>query len=120
MAEPSAQASVSCLCIVLISGEYYYVMHLPEINQRRLLPHPTLEFYLADMLSEGLPAPVATFNTREEAEAWVQKQPEPPRQVFIQIAGEYHLVAYHHRVNLRAIYPISRAAKLEQKGNAED
>ena len=49
--------------------------------------------------------------TREEAEAWLALQPEPPRQVFITIAGECHLVAYHHRILLRAIYPVSLARK---------
>ncbi len=95
---------------VLIAGEYHIVMYFPEIKHRKLISHPVLEFYLRDMIEDGLPAPVATFDTQEEARAWVDSQPEPPRQVFIQVAGEYHLVAYHHRVNLRAIYPISRAA----------
>jgi hypothetical protein len=63
------------------------------------------------MTRGGLPAPVASFQTREEAEDWLALQPEPPRQVFIMIAGEYYLVVYHHRINLRAIYPVSLAAK---------
>ncbi len=99
---------------VLIAGEYHIVMYIPELNHRRLISHPVLEFYLADMIREGIPAPVATFKTREEAQAWLDHQPEPPRQVFITIAGDYHLVVYHHRVNLRTMYPISIAAKLEQ------
>ncbi|MBN1203729.1 MAG: head protein [Myxococcaceae bacterium] len=96
---------------VLIAGEYHIVMYLPERNHRRLLRHPALEFYLEEMTRGGLPAPVASFQTREEAEAWLALQPEPPRQVFITIAGEYYLVVYHHRINLRAIYPVSLAAK---------
>lgn len=96
---------------VLIAGEYHTVVYAPERKHRSLPPNPFLEFYLKDMIEDGLPAPVATFDTHEEARTWVDSQPEPPRQVFIQIAGEYHLVAYHHRVGLRAIYPISRAAK---------
>lgn len=99
---------------VLIAGEYHIVMYIPELNHRRLISHPVLEFYLADMIQEGLPAPVATFKTHEEAQAWLDHQPEPPRQVFITIAGDYHLAVYHHRVNLRAMYPISMAAKSEQ------
>jgi hypothetical protein len=96
---------------VLIAGEYHIVMYVPERNHRRLLRHPALEFYLEEMTRGGLPAPVASFQTREEAEAWLSLQPEPPCQVFITIAGEAHLVAYHHRIQLRAIYPVSRAAK---------
>ncbi|WP_095991410.1 head protein [Cystobacter fuscus] len=105
---------------VLIAGEYHIVMYIPEMNHRRLISHPVLEFYLADMIREGLPAPVATFKTHEEAQAWIDHQPEPPRQVFITIAGDYYLAVYHHRVNLRAMYPISMAAKSEKNDLAEN
>ena len=91
---------------VLISGEYHVVMHVPELKHRRLISHPVLEFYLADMVREGIPHPAASFRTKEEAQAWLDTQPEPPRQVFIQIAGENHLVIYHHRVDLRLMHPL--------------
>ncbi|WP_164019894.1 head protein [Pyxidicoccus trucidator] len=95
---------------ILIAGEYHYVNCSPDLKRRYIVPVQALEYYLREMIDDGLPAPVATFGTREEARAWVDSQPEPPRQVVIVIAGEPHLVAYHHRVNLRAIYPLSRAA----------
>lgn len=97
---------------VLVEGEYFWVISARDFPFRKLRPSPdTLGYYLEDMTSDGLPAPVATFATREEAEAWLHAQPEPPRQVFIQIGGEHYLVAYHHRIHLRALYPVSRAAK---------
>ncbi|MFP2929484.1 head protein [Pyxidicoccus sp. 3LG] len=95
---------------VLIAGEYHYANCSPDLKRRYLVPGRSLEYYLREMLDEGLPAPVATFATPEEARAWVDSQPEPPKQVVILIAGEPHLVAWHHRINLRAIYPLSRAA----------
>ncbi|WP_224360440.1 head protein [Hyalangium versicolor] len=101
---------------VLIAGEYHIVMYSPERNLRGLLRHPALEFYLDEMTRGGLPAPHASFQTRDEAEAWLSLQPEPPRQVFITIAGEYHLVVYHHRIHLRAICPVSLARKPGSKG----
>jgi len=101
---------------VLIAGEYHYVAWFPELGNRRLPRSPILPYYLEDLASEGLLPPVATFDTYEEAKAWVDSQSEPPRQVFILIAGEYHLVAYHYRLNLRAIYPMSLAAKSEPEG----
>lgn len=100
---------------VLVAGEYHIVMYFPERNQRSIIRHPALEFYLEELTREGRPAPVASFSTREEAEAWLARQPEPPLQVFITIAGEFHLVVYHHRINLRTIYPISLAAKPQRK-----
>lgn len=106
---PPAQA------YVLIAGEYHIVMFIPDINHRRLVFQHILEYYLEQLVHDGLPAPVATFATREEAEAWLHAQPEPPRQVLIRIGGEDYLAAYHHRVNLRALYPVSRAAKSVQR-----
>ena len=85
-------------------------MYSRERNDRSIVSaKSTIPYYLGDMTREGVPPPVATFNTREEAEAWVHAQPEPPRQVFIQIAGEAYLAAYHEKINLRALYPVSLA-----------
>jgi ABC-type nitrate/sulfonate/bicarbonate transport system substrate-binding protein len=103
---------------VLIAGEYHYIAWFKEQGYRRLPPSPVLPFWLEDMARGGLPPPVATFNTLEEAKAWVDSQPEPPKQVFIQVAGEAYLVAYHYRLNLRALYPMSLAAKSEPEGDA--
>jgi hypothetical protein len=55
----------------------------------------------------GPPPAAATFDTREEADAWLKNQPEPPVQAFIRIAGIDYLAVYHRNVNHRAIYPIS-------------
>ncbi|WP_240359093.1 head protein [Pyxidicoccus trucidator] len=105
---------------VLIAGEYHNIVYFRDLGERRLPGSPVLEFYLEDMARGGLPPPVATFDSYEEAKAWVDSQPEPPQQVFILIAGEYHLVAYHYRVNLRAIYPMSMAAKSLPEAEADD
>jgi hypothetical protein len=96
---------------VLVAGEYRDVRWEPGKNRRHLLPVRSLENYLRGLIDGGLPAPVASFATLEEARAWTDSQPEPPRQAVIEIAGEFHLVAYHPRINLRAIYPFSRAAE---------
>jgi hypothetical protein len=62
------------------------------------------------MARDGLPAPVMTFGRREEAEAWLDSQPEPPSHAFILIAGEYYLAVYHHRINFRTLYPVTRGS----------
>jgi hypothetical protein len=95
---------------ILIGGNYHYVMYSREKNDRSIVSaKSTIPYYLGDMIRKGVPSPVASFNTHEDAEAWVHAQPEAPRQVFIQIAGETYLVAYHENINLRAIYPVSIA-----------
>ncbi|MCY1018982.1 head protein [Pyxidicoccus sp. MSG2] len=95
---------------VLVAGEYHYANCSDDLKRRHLLRTKTLEHYLRAAIDDGLPPPAATFDTLEQARAWVDSQPEPPRQVVITIAGEPHLVAYHYKVGLRAIYPLSRAA----------
>lgn len=105
---------------VLIAGEYFLTALIPEHNHRALLHDPALEYYLEEMIHGGLPPPVATFATYEEATTWLHSQPEPPRQVFITIAGEYYLAVYHYKVNRRALYPISMAAKNVQRDQPED
>jgi len=94
---------------VLIADEYYRVVYVRETNLRKLRPNPgALEYYLEDMTRDGLPAPVATFNHREEAVAWLNSKPQPPSHAFIMVAGDYHLAVYHYKINLRTLYPIAR------------
>ncbi len=100
---------------VLIAGEYFLTAYAPDINLRTVLRTPVLEFYLEEMLQAGLPDPAATFARYDEANTWLHSQPEPPRQVFITVAGEYYLAAYHYKVDLRALYPISMAATNVQR-----
>jgi hypothetical protein len=95
---------------VLVANAYYRVIYVRETQLRKLLPNPgALEHYLEEMTREGLPPPVMTFSRREEAEAWLDSQPEPPGHAFILIAGEYYLAVYHHRINLRTLYPVAKA-----------
>jgi hypothetical protein len=100
---------------VLIADRYHTVVYLREMNHRRLLPLSVIEFHLGRLKREGLPPAVASFQTREEAEAWLMTQTEPPEQALIQIAGEDYLAVYHRNVNHRAIYPFSMALDEEEQ-----
>jgi hypothetical protein len=103
------------MAYVLISGEYHVVAYRRESDWRTFLSHPTLEFYLDEMTKDGLPPVVATFNTREDADAWFGGQSEPSAQTVIQIGGEYYLAVYYRNINHRAIFPFSMAKRLEKK-----
>jgi hypothetical protein len=105
---------------ILIAGKYFLTAYAPDISHRAILRDPAFAHYLKEMIKDGLPSPVATFNTLEEANTWLQSQPEPPRQVFVTVAGEYYLAVYHYKVKLRALYPISMAAKPLQRGEEAD
>jgi hypothetical protein len=99
---------------VLVADHYHHLIYIREKSHRRLFPHPVLEHYLGARMREGLPPPLASFATRQEAEAWLQSQPAPPRQAVIQIAGESYLAVYHPNINHRSIYPFSMAAHAEE------
>ncbi|WP_395856586.1 head protein [Cystobacter fuscus] len=93
------------MAYVLISCEYHVVAYRRESDWRTFLPHPTLEFYLEEMTKDGLPPVVATFKTREEADAWFEGQSEPSAQTVIQIGGEHYLAVYYRNIKHRAIFP---------------
>ncbi len=102
--------------LVLIADRYHTVTYIRELNHRRLIPLSVLEYHLGRLKREGLPPAAASFNTREEAEAWFMNQTAPPEQTFIQIAGEDYLAVHHRNVNHRALYPFSMALDEEEQG----
>lgn len=51
------------------------------------------------------PYAVASFKTREDAEAWLQQHAEPPHGAFVLIADEYHMVMYVRELNDRRLFP---------------
>jgi hypothetical protein len=105
---------------VLIADEYHLVAHRRQPDIRSLVKLPAIEPYLADLARRSPPAPVASFNTREEANAWLQSQPEPPRNVFILIAGKHHVAIYHRLIDHRALYPLPPAQEPEQNPGTEE
>ncbi len=73
-----------------------------------------LEYFLGARVREGLPPPVASFATRQEAEEWFANEAAPPKQSVIMIADEPHLAVYHPNINHRSIYPFSMAIEAEE------
>lgn len=91
---------------VLIADEYHLVAYRREHDIRSLIKLPIIEHYLEDLARRGPVVPVASFNTRQEADAWLQSQPKPPRNAFILIAGKHHVAVFHRLINHRALYPL--------------
>ena len=102
--------------LVMIVDRYHTVSYLREMNHRRFIPLPVMEFHLGRLKREGLPPAVASFKTREEAESWLMGQTEPPQQSLITIASDSYLAVYHRNVNHRALYPFSMALDEEEQG----
>ncbi|MDY7230563.1 hypothetical protein [Hyalangium rubrum] len=61
--------------------------------------------YLQQRESDAPPPLAASFDTREEAEAWLKNHPAPPDGTFVRIAGQYHHVLYSREMNLRRFIP---------------
>jgi len=100
---------------VLIADRYHQLVYNRDLNHRRVFPHPVFEYYLGGRLQAGLPPPVASFKTRQEAEAWFQDEAAPPKQALIMIAGEPHLAVYHPNISHRALYSFAMAAEAEEQ-----
>jgi len=94
---------------ILIAGRYHTVAYDRATNGRYLPTSLALEYYLASLKEGSEPVAVASFETREEAEAWLRAQSAPRRRAWVRISGEIHLAVYHPNINHRALYPLSMA-----------
>ncbi|HYO57244.1 hypothetical protein [Archangium sp.] len=92
---------------ILIGDRYHDVVYERETNFRRLPWNRDLDRYLAWLKRVEPPVADASFATREEAEAWLTRQPNPARRMWVMIAGEFYLAAHHPNISHRALYPLS-------------
>jgi hypothetical protein len=59
--------------------------------------------YLEHVEAGAPPFVIASFETREEAEAWLQNHPSPPVSANVLIANNYHDVLYDRETNSRRL-----------------
>lgn len=116
LAEPPSSESY-----ILIGDEYYVVWYSREDSIRGLHRDYVMELWLKAFTEKGLPAAVASVNTREEAKQWLKTHPAPP-MAFIIIAGEHHLAAYHRRLARHTLHPLSslKEWEAEKKRRAQE
>jgi hypothetical protein len=88
---------------VLIADAYYIVMSVREMGHRGMFPHPILEGFL-EQLQRAAPPTATSCDSREEAEAWLKEQPEPPQRAYLLIAGRPHVALYHRNLKHHAIH----------------
>jgi hypothetical protein len=99
---------------VLIGDEYFEVWYSREDEVREFLRQHMIEPILEDYVARGLPAAVASFDTREEAEEWLKSHPASPMD-FVSIAGEHHLAVYHKKLACHTLHPLSSLKEWEEK-----
>lgn len=102
---------------VLVSDEYHMVMHVREMNHRQLFPHPILEGYLEQIQPVALSGTVPSFETREEAEAWVKGKTGWTQGVLMDIAGQRHVALYHRHLGCYSLhlFPDSRLTDRDEE-----
>ncbi|WNG61952.1 hypothetical protein F0U59_50050 [Archangium gephyra] len=61
--------------------------------------------YLEHLEAGGPPHVVAAFDTRQEAQSWLDKHPAPPRFASVLIGNDYHAVMYDRETNFRRLPP---------------
>lgn len=104
--------------MVLIGDEYHVVFATREDRDWPFIPLPLVAEFIEVRLAKGIPPVVASFDTREQAEAWLSALSEPPRHAFITIGGKHHVAAHWKNVNRRAIYPFTLVDDLARERQA--
>lgn len=101
LSEPPSWASV------LIGDEYHEVWYSREEGTRRLLRDHVTELFLEDYGSKPQPPVAASFDTREEALAWLKGHPASP-MTLVSIAGEPYHAVYQKNCNRHSLHSLSR------------
>ncbi|WP_146210013.1 hypothetical protein [Vitiosangium sp. GDMCC 1.1324] len=81
-----------------------FVMHVGE--------HHGFEEYLESIHSARASGPLQFFATREEADTWLNMQPEPPPPTVVAIGSELYSVGYHRLRALRVLIRIPTQQEL--------
>ncbi|MCY1023121.1 hypothetical protein [Pyxidicoccus sp. MSG2] len=92
---------------VLIGNGYHHVVHDRETNLRRLPRNRALQWYLEELVEKEPPVAVASFETREAADAWLRAQDAPARRAWVSVGGALHLAAYYPNIHHRALFPLA-------------
>jgi hypothetical protein len=103
---------------VLIGDEYYELWYSREEGSRELLRDQVMDLFFEVFESKPLPPATASFDTREEAMAWLTSHPASPTTL-VAIAGEYHHAAYHKNLNRHTLHSISRLREERERRKAE-
>ena len=104
LAEPPSWAHV------LIGDEYHEVWYSREDNERKLRRDDVMEHFLEDFIKKGLPSPVASFTTLEEAREGLTPSTAAP-MASVTVAGVYYLAVYHAKLHRYSFHPLSSIKK---------
>ncbi|WP_224365467.1 hypothetical protein [Hyalangium versicolor] len=95
---------------ILVGDEYYQFWYTPEDNTRGMYRDYAVEPAMEVLTARGVPPQTPSFDTREEAEAWLVTHPASP-YAFVLIAGELHFAVHHRRLKRHSLHPVASALK---------
>jgi hypothetical protein len=112
LAEPPSPADI------LIGDEYYQALYVRKDNTRGLFRDYVVEPYIEELAATEIPPTAPSFETREEAEAWLKNHPASPFD-FVSIAGDHYLAVHHKRLKRHTLHHVASAlAEWEEKKRA--
>jgi hypothetical protein len=95
---------------ILVGDEYYLAWYSREDGARNLSRDFAIEPYIEELTARGIPPSTSSFQSREEAEAWLAQHPASPF-AFISIAGEYYLAVHHKRMKRHTLHPVEHSLR---------
>lgn len=84
---------------------FHFVMHVGEYHG--------FEEYLGTLHTAMTPGPHLAFSTRQEADTWLEKQPEPPPPAVIAIGHKLYSVGYNRLRSLRVLIRLPTQQELD-------
>jgi hypothetical protein len=105
---------------ILIGDTYYLAWYSREDGARNVTREFTIEPYIEGFVAKGIPPSSPSFMSREDALAWLEKNPASPF-AFLSIAGEHYFAVHHKRLKRHTLHPVALSLKQweEEKKAAE-
>jgi hypothetical protein len=91
---------------ILIGDEYHQMVYDREDNTRGMYRDYRIEPDVEGLVAEGVPPKPPSFETRAEAETWLENHPAAPFE-FVSIAGELYLAVHHKRLKRHTLHHVA-------------
>ncbi|MCY1083239.1 hypothetical protein [Archangium lansingense] len=100
LAEPPSPA------LILIGDEYHQMWYDRGDNTRGMYREYMIEPYVEGVVAEGIPPNPPSFETRADAEAWLENHPAAPFE-FVSIGGAHYLAVHHQRLKRYTLHHVA-------------
>lgn len=103
---------------ILIGDQYHLAWYSREDGARDISRDWVIEPYIEELTARGVPPALPSFNSREEAGAWLAHHPAAPF-AFLSIAGEHYFAVHHKHLQRHTLHHVASAlAEWEEQKKA--